>query len=139
MRFQGTVTKDGTHWLAEVPVFDALTQGRTRAEALRMMADWFVTMLDRPDFAVRVHDARRGEFEVAAEDMRPMVSLLLRRQRQKSGLSLAQVAERLGAKSRNAYARYEQGTSVPTIHKLDALLRAIAPGRDIVVRQSNAA
>jgi transcriptional regulator with XRE-family HTH domain len=68
-----------------------------------------------------------------------MISLLLRRQRQKSGLSLKQAAERLGAKSRNAYARYEQGVAVPTVAKLDELLKAIAPDRDIVVRQSGAA
>ena len=65
-----------------------------------------------------------------------MISLLLRRQRQKSGLSLAQIAKRLGARSRNAHARYEQGVSVPTVDKLDELLRAVAPGRDLVLQQS---
>jgi transcriptional regulator with XRE-family HTH domain len=43
--------------------------------------------------------------------------------------------ERLGVKSRNAYARYEQGVSVPTVEKLDELLRAVAPGRDLVLQQ----
>ena len=52
---------------------------------------------------------------------------LLRRQRERSGLSLAEAAARLGAKSRNAYARYEQGTSVPTLDKLTELLQAVAP------------
>jgi DNA-binding XRE family transcriptional regulator len=139
MRFQGKVERDGTYWLAEVRVFDAMTQGRTRHDALEMMADWFITMLGRPDFVVRIHVTGPAEFEVATEDTRPMVSLLLRRQRQKSGLSLAQAAERLGARSRNAYARYEQGSSVPTVEKLDTLLRAIAPGRDLVLHQSGAA
>jgi predicted RNase H-like HicB family nuclease/DNA-binding XRE family transcriptional regulator len=139
MRFQGTLSKEGRWWLAEVPVFDALTQGRTRQEALEMIADWFVTLADRPGFAVQLHSAERESFEVSSDDTRTMISLLLQRQRQKSGLTLAQAAQRLGAKSRNAYARYEQGASVPTVEKLDELLRAIAPDRDIVVRQSNAA
>jgi predicted transcriptional regulator len=125
--------------LAEVPVFDAMTQGRTRKEALDMIADWFITMVDRKGFTVRTHAVHADEFEVSSEDARTMISLLLQRQRQKSGLSLAQAAERLGAKSRNAYARYEQGVSVPTVEKLDELLRAIAPDREIVVRQSDAA
>jgi hypothetical protein len=43
---------------------------------------------------------------------------------------------RLGAKSRNAYARYKRGTSVPTVEKLSELLHAVAPGQDIVLRQS---
>jgi len=139
MRFQGKLRRDGRYWLADVPVFDAMTQGRTRKEVLDMIADWFVTMVDRKDFCVRVHSIGRGEFEISSPDARRMISLLLQRQRQKSGLSLAQAAERLGAKSRNAYARYEQGVSVPTVEKLDELLRAIAPDRDIVIRQSSAA
>jgi predicted RNase H-like HicB family nuclease/DNA-binding XRE family transcriptional regulator len=131
------VSKDGKHWIAAVPVFDAATQGRTRREALDMIADWFETMADRKEFTVRVHATGRSEFEVSCDDCRPMISLLLRRQRQMSGLSLRQAAQRLGARSRNAYARYEQGSSVPSVEKLDQLLKAIAPEREIVVRQSD--
>ncbi|MBX3027991.1 helix-turn-helix domain-containing protein [bacterium] len=139
MRFQGKLSRDGRWWLAEVPVFDAMTQGRTRKEALEMIADWFAAIVDRKGFSVAVHPTASAAFEVGSDDPRTMISLLLQRQRQKSGLSLAQVARRMGAKSRNAYARYEQGVSVPTIEKLDELLRAIAPDRDIVLQQSHAA
>ena len=138
MRFQGALRKEGGFWLAEVPVFDALTQGRSRKEALDMIADWFVTMVNRKGFAVEVEPVGRDVFEVSSTDARSMISLLLQRQRQRSGLSLAEVAQRLGVKSRNAYARYEQGVSVPTVEKLDALLRAVAPGRDLVLLQSAA-
>ncbi len=65
-----------------------------------------------------------------------MISLLLRRQRERSGLSLAEAAERLGCKSRNAYARYERATSAPTLEKLNELLQAVAPGQDIVLHHS---
>lgn len=139
MRFRGNLCKDGRWWLAEVPVFDAMTQGRTRKEALDMIADWFVTLVDRKGFSVRIHSTGKATFEVSSADARAMVSLLLQRQRQMSGLTLAQAAERLGVRSRNAYARYEQGVSVPTVEKLDQLLRAIAPDRDIVVHQGDAA
>lgn len=139
MRFQGRVYKDGMHWLAEVPVFDALTEGRTRKASIDKIVDWFITMVDQPGFSVGVHCASRGDFEISTDNARAMISLLLRRQRQKSGLTLAQAAERLGAKSRNAYARYEQGSSVPTVEKLDELLRAVAPDRDIIVHESKVA
>jgi Helix-turn-helix len=139
MRFQGRLRRDGQQWLAEVAVFDAMTQGRTRAEALDMIADWFAAMVGRPRFAVRVVNVRGADFEIAAADTRPMISLLLRRQRQKSGLSLAAVAERLGAKSRNAYARYEQGTTAPTVERLAELLHAIAPDQEILVNLGKAA
>jgi predicted RNase H-like HicB family nuclease len=136
MRFQGHVRKDGQQWLAEVPLFDAVTQGRTRSQALDMLADWFETMVARSNFAVVVHQTSGDAFEVDGSDSRAMISLLLRRQRHKSGLSLAQVAARLGARSRNAYARYERGSAVPTVEKLEELLKAVAPKREIVVRES---
>ncbi len=136
MRFQGKLYKDGKFWLVEVPVFAAMTQGRTRKNALMMIADWFATMLDRPDFAVTVYEGNEGNFEIAASDTKAMVGLLLQRQRQVHGLSLAAAAERLGVKSRNAYARYEQGSSIPTIEKLDKLLRAVSGGRDFVLSPS---
>ena len=75
MLFQGRLERDGRQWLAEVPVFDAMTQGRTRAEALDMIADWFVAMVDQPQFAVRVVNVRGSEFEIAAADTRRMIGL----------------------------------------------------------------
>jgi helix-turn-helix protein len=139
MRFRGKLQRDGRHWLAEVPAFDAITQGRTRGEALDMIADWFASMAGQSPRSVRVVNVCSADFEIAAIDTRAMISLLLRRQRQKSGLSLAAVAERLGAKSRNAYARYEQGATVPTVEKLAELLHAIAPDCEILVDLSEAA
>ncbi len=136
MRFYGRVYKDGEFWLAEVPILDAMTQGRTRKDAFTMVEDLLETLANRPGFSVEVHPGKQGEFEVSSSDTRGMVSLLLRRQRQRSGLSLAEAAERLGAKSRNAYARYEQGTSVPTLEKLTELLQAVSPGQDFVLHQS---
>lgn len=136
MRFQGRLYKDGKFWLAEIPIFAALTQGRTRKEALVMIADWFETLIDRPSFSVTIYEGKKGEFEINASDTKAMVCLLLRRQRQVNGLSLTAAAERLGAKSRNAYARYEQGSSVPTVEKLDKLLQAVSGGRDFVLLPS---
>lgn len=136
MRLHGKVYQDGKFWLAEVPILNAMTQGRTRAEALAMAKDLLETLVNRPKFTVEVHPGQYGEFEVSSADIRSMIGLLLRRQRERSGLSLAEAAERLGAKSRNAYARYERGTSVPTVEKLSKLLQAVAPGQDFVLEQS---
>jgi len=85
---------------------------------------------------VTVYPNKDGSFEVGSDDTRTMIRLLLRRQREKSGLSLTDVAHRLGAKSRNAYARYERGNSVPTVEKLDELLQAVSPDHDLVFHQS---
>lgn len=137
MRFYGKVYKDGKFWLAEVPILDAMTQGRTRKEAFVMVADLVETLANCPDFSVEVHPGEKGDFEISSSDIRVMVSLLLRRQREHSGLSFAEVSKRLGAKSRNAYARYEHGNCMPTLEKLAKLLQAVSPGKDIVLNQSS--
>ncbi|HEX7154954.1 MAG TPA: helix-turn-helix domain-containing protein [Thermoanaerobaculia bacterium] len=136
MRFEGKVFRDGRWWLAEIPLLDAMTQGRTRKEALAMIGDWLETMVNRDDFKAEVHSRGAAEFEISGTDAGAMTALLLRRRREASGVSLREVATRLGATSRNAYARYERGDAVPTVDKLDALLKAASPEIDFVIRAS---
>ena len=138
MRFAGRMYRAGKFWLAEIPILDAMTQGYTRKETFEMVADLVETLADQDGFSVTVHAGRNGTFEVGSSDTRTMVSLLLQRQRELSGLSLAQVANRLGVSSKNAYARYERGSSVPTVEKLNELLHAVAPDRDFVLTESQA-
>src|SRR5437773_9639549 len=115
MRFEGKVFRDGRFWLAEIPLLEAMTQGRTRKEALAMIGDWLETMVNRPRFRVSVYPRGATAFEVSGSDAGAMIALLLRRRREASGASLRDVATRLGASSRNAYARYERGEVVPTL------------------------
>ncbi len=136
MRFEGKLTRDGRFWLAEVLLFDAVTQGRTRKEALAMIADWFETLIDRRGFTAEVHSTG-NTFEVGGSDTAAMIALLLRRRRHAAGASLSEIASRLGVASRNAYARYERGNAVPTVEKLDELLRATAAGSELVLRASD--
>ena len=136
MRFEGRLVRDGRWWLAEVPILRALTQGRTRKEALEMIADWLETMVDRQDFVATVYPRGPRDFEIAGSDAAGMIALLLRRRRETAGTSLRDLALRLGSSSRNAYARYERGDAVPTVEKLDALLKATSPNGDFVIRES---
>ena len=137
MRFEGRISRDGRFWLAEIPLLEAMTQGRTRSEALEMIGDWLETMINRSGFRAQVYPRGKNEFEVSGNDVGALTALLLRRRREASGASLRDVAERLGASSRNAYARYERGDVVPTVEKLDALLKATSPDGDFVIRESS--
>jgi hypothetical protein len=139
MRFYGKVYKDGKFWLAEIPLLDAMTQGHTRKEAFAMVEDMLKSLVNRPGFSVTVHQGKLGDFEVSSNDPSCLISLFLRRQRERSGLSLSEAAARLGARSRNAYARYERGTSMPSLEKLNELYRAVASGKDIVLHESEIA
>lgn len=134
MRFEGRVWKDAEHWLVEVPALFAMTQGRTQEEAYEMIKDLLETMADVPDFEVAVHPLAGGAIEIEANDVKVLTALLLRRQREKRGISLAQAADLLHQRSRNAYARYERGQTAPTVEKLEELLRAIAPDQKLIWR-----
>lgn len=136
MRFGGRVWKDGGFWLVEVPALDITTQGRTRREALEMIADAIEGFVDKRGFRADVHAGPDGGIEVGSRDAAALTALFLRRRRQLSGLTLAQVAARLGARSHNAYARYEQGRSVPTVEKLVELLAVVDSGHDVVIGRS---
>jgi predicted RNase H-like HicB family nuclease len=133
MRFEGRVWKDGKHWLIEVPMLDLMTQGRTRKEALAMIVDAIESLAHQKGFRAKVYRSEGELIEVGSSDSAALTALLLRRQREAHGLTLAEVSERLGQSSRNAYARYEQGASVPTIDKLQKLL-TIVTGQDFVLK-----
>ena len=132
MRFPGRITKDGKYWLVEIPAFDAFTQGRTKREAFAMAEDLVETMAGAKGFRATVYPTGAGAFEIGANRIGVLLALLLRRQRESRGLTLAEAAQKMGQRSKNAYARYEQGKTMPTVEKLEQLLRAIAPDQKIV-------
>lgn len=124
--FNGKVWKEDKFWLVEIPALDVMTQGRSKKNALFMIKDAIEELVDEKGFQVKVVPAEnKNEFIIYANDVAPLVALMLKRQRAKNGLSLADMQERLHAKSRNAYAQYEQGRSVPTVQKLVEFLSAM--------------
>ena len=139
MRFEGRVFKQGRYWAIEVPVLGLVTQGRTKKDALAMIADAIESLVNRERFRVEVFPGKGEAFEVGSQDQPALTALLLRRQRVLSGLSLAEVAKRLGASSLNAYARYEQGRTHPTLAQFSKLLAAVSPGGDFVLSASRRA
>jgi len=132
MRFPGRIKRDGRVWLVEIPAFDACTQGHTKREAFAMAEDLIETMAGVRGFRATVFPTGGETFEIGANRIGVLLALLLRRQRERQGLTLAEAAQRLGQRSKNAYARYEQGKAMPTVEKLERLLQAIAPDRKIV-------
>jgi DNA-binding XRE family transcriptional regulator len=136
MRFAGRVFRAGRHWAIEVPILGVVTQGRTKAEAFEMITDAIEALVNKEGFTVDVYPGEGEYFEVGARDQAAFSAFLLRRMRLKRGLTLSEVARRLGAKSHNAYARYEQGRSVPTIERLGRLISAVSPEKDFVLTES---
>jgi DNA-binding XRE family transcriptional regulator len=135
MRLVGRVFKVGRFWAIEVPILGVVTQGRTRKEAFEMIADAIESLANTPDLKIDVRLGAGGAFTVGSKDSTALAAFLLRRMREKQGLSLSDAARKLGASSRNAYARYEQGRATPSLQKLADLILAMT-GKDFVLSEA---
>jgi predicted transcriptional regulator len=135
MMLVGRLSKaTGRWWAAEAPVAGVYTQGRSRKHAAVMLADAFESLINRPGFKATVIDEGNGDqVLIEANEPATLAAYVLKYQREVHGLSLAQVAKALGASSRNAYARYEQGASVPALDKFTELLHAVAPEVTLII------
>ena len=136
MRLAGFVFRSGEYWAIEVPILDIVTQGRSKKDAYDMIVDAIESLVNKKEFTMEVFPGEKSYFEIASEDVATLIAFLLRRQRMKHGLTLVEVSKRLGAKSHNTYARYEQGQSVPTIEKFNLLLSALSEDNDFVLTES---
>lgn len=136
MRFEGRTFKAGRLWVVEIPILGVVTQGRSKRDAYAMAADAVETLVNAAGFRAEVFPGAAGYFEIGSENSAALTALLLRRQRVLRGLSLREVAQRLGAKSLNSYARYEQGRAVPSMERLARLLAAVSSGHDFVLAES---
>jgi DNA-binding XRE family transcriptional regulator len=124
----GRIFKTGAWWAAEADAIGVYTQGKTRAEAEEMLIDAVQEVVHLPGFTVKVSRMDGDDVLVEPSDGAALAAYMLRYQRETSGLSLADVAQKLGAASRNAYAAYEQGKSSPSVDKLRELAAVVAPG-----------
>lgn len=136
----GKIFKSSTSpmWLAESPIIGVYTQGRTRAEAEEMLVDAVQEVVHRPGFTVTLTKLDGDSVLIDANDPVALAAYVLKYQREAHGLSLADVAKRLGTSSRNAYASYEQGRTEPTLSKYRELLKAVAPEVALWVGESEA-
>lgn len=128
-------------WAVEAEAIGGATQGRTRKEAIAMLVDLvegkIEVELKRPGVKIRatVLEEDRSSCRVLIEADEPALlgALVLKYQRQMRGMTVQQVAEKLGAAHHNAYASYEQGRREPSIGKFAELLAAVAPEMAVTV------
>ena len=99
-----------------------------------MIKDAIELAIDHKGFRVDVALTEDLLFTVGANHTTPFLAFMLRQYRSSHGLTLKQVAKRLKISSVNAYARYEQGRSAPTVEKLMELLHAIDPDVDPILK-----
>jgi predicted RNase H-like HicB family nuclease len=116
MDVQGKVWKDKNYWLVEVPALNVMTQGKTRADALRMIQDAIIELVSCyyketliKNFQIIVESNKNEVIGIASNNSELLMAFLLKRQREMSGSTIREASERLDSKSPNAYAQYERG------------------------------
>lgn len=133
MKIEGKVFKDSNFWLIEMPILDIMTQGKTKKEALEMAKGSIEDLIDNFDFKIYLDSTSGENFVLSSNDTDSLASLILRRQREKNGLSIADVVDKLGFSSRNSYARYETSKTKISFSKF-ADLYSVVSGSDITLR-----
>ena len=136
MKLEGRIWQDKKTCLIEIEDLHIVTEGRSRVNALRMIEDAVESLVFVNGFKAIATADSHGIVSLKSNDTNQLTALLLRRQRESRGMSLATVAKRLGQSSPNAYGRYEQGTSTPSIKKLDELLHALSDDNDFTLRMT---
>ncbi len=141
MELEGKVWKSKKHWLIEVPSLDIMTQGKTKEEALFMIQDAILELIRsyfpkkmKKSFDVTVNAYKKGVIGIASNDGKLLLSLVLKRQREKSQTTVREAASRLGSPSPNAYAQYEKGRINISLDKFEELLQAANPHHHSLLR-----
>lgn len=136
MELEGKIWKSGKFWLVEISSLNAMTQGRTKKEALEMIKDLIKEMLInyfpneiKENFEVNVMDYKNNLIGITTNSNSLILALSLRRQREKSKSTVRDVSERLGSKSPNAYAQYEKGRTRISLDQYERLLNAANPSQ----------
>jgi predicted RNase H-like HicB family nuclease len=133
MELEGRVWKNKNHWLVEVPSLNIMTQGKTREEALFMIKDAILEYIryyfesESEEFALTVNDYKKSVIGITSNSNKLLLALSLRKQREKSGSTVREAAERLGSRSPNSYAQYEKGKTRISLDQYEKLLLAANP------------
>jgi predicted RNase H-like HicB family nuclease len=139
MKLEGLLWKDKKtkYWVAYVPLLEISTQGTSKKHALMMIEDAVQLEIDARGFRTHAELMKDGRgFTISSSDPDALVAFMLRRQRTSHGLTLREVARRLKSSSPSAYAQYEQGKRTPSLGKLRALLQAIDPKLEPILKAS---
>lgn len=131
VKFEGKLFKDGRYWPVFIPALDIYTQGTSKKDAYAMIKEAVELSVDHEGFEVEVTPIPKNRFVLKTKNVenvdndKYLMALLLKNQRGKYGLSISEVAKRLGI-SKNAYAQYEQARAIPSITKVEEFIHAMS-------------
>jgi DNA-binding XRE family transcriptional regulator len=135
IKFEGSLFKDGKYWPVSVPLLAVCTQGKSKKNAYFMIKDAIELLVYRKGFKVRVVPVDSNRFVLFANSKtndKYLVARMLQSQRAHAGLTIQQVADRLGV-TKHAYAQYEQARALPSLTKIEEFLSAMNKKAHVVL------
>jgi DNA-binding XRE family transcriptional regulator/predicted RNase H-like HicB family nuclease len=135
IKFEGRLFKSGKYWPVTVPSLGVTTQGKSKKDAYFMIKDAIELLIYRRGFKVNViplNDDRFVLFANSKTNDKYLVAMMLKNQRFNAGLTIQQVADRLGV-TKHAYAQYEQARALPSLTKIEEFLRAMNKKAHVVL------
>lgn len=127
------VRKNDQWWLSEIVELDLISQGKSRKEALEMILDAVAELYGKTNLNLKIITQADKYFLHSNADSQ-LIAFILKRLRLRSGLTLQEVAKKLGSNSPNTYARYEQGKANPTLNQLKKLLRSLNSNAEVTLK-----
>lgn len=120
-------------WLLEIPDLELATQAESLDDVLPMAEDMLQLMFEETDisFIVGWESKSSGRFSIGTENVDALLAFIMKRKRKEAGVSLVELAKRLGFASHNAIAAYEQATRSPTVEKLAEIAEGL--GYELVI------
>ena len=136
MKIEGRLEKKPGErvWGVSIPEIGIFTQGKSKSDAYKMAKEAIELVVELNDFEVSIEPSSNNNFFIVPNNIGPILSMILRQKRIDNGLSIRDIANRMGQSSPNSYGRYESGKSIPTIEKFDELLTAIDPNLSSILK-----
>jgi len=126
MKIGGKLVKNGKHYEVQIPILGIYTQGRSKKDGLAMAIDAVESLIGESDFKAEAELVDESSFLLSGST-KYLMQALLKQMRLEHNLTARDVAERMGQKSVTGYLRYESGSSIPSIDKLEEIMLAIDP------------
>lgn len=137
MLINGKIRKEDSFWIVEIPELNLLTESKNRQESLELIL-WLIEekySFKKNNF--HIEHLKEGSFQLSSKDLDVMQSLILKGLRNKEGLTIQEVADRLGFKGRSSYFKYESGKRSMSFDQFNRIVSVITGNQLVFKLQKN--